>query len=303
MKLFLLENNNNSICETVIQSLNKLNIPFEKLKLPEKHTDLIDIFKEKQGGVVFIPSIWDDLFSVKIIQELLFLNKPYEFVMVGDIPTPKDLVVAFNEGLTCFLETPSDEIKLDLIINRAKRKLNEKNEIFQLRDELDKLNEKSIPFERSRAMIERNSLLGKGFIEIYNKTGIFSEDNTNVLVVSPSTVQTKKISDIIKKIGINVTGADSIETAIKEVLSKKFAVIISDSVLHDGNVLDLSNGIKKITTKMPHIIVWSSSPEKATKFLKPENNIDEFIKKPSPNENCEYILTSVIENIYKFSPE
>ncbi len=50
---------------------------------------------------------------------------------------------------------------------------------------------------------------------------------------------------------------------------------------------------------MPHIIVWSSSPDKAADLLEPDNHIDELLLKPGPEAGTESILPSIISVIYR----
>lgn len=156
-----------------------------------------------------------------------------------------------------------------------------------------------IPFNQSRAAVVRNHYLGKAFIDIMKNTGPLFDSEVEVLLVSSSPVQQKQLEMLLKTIRISTFKTGNIEEAIEVTGRKEFPVVISDGILPDGDATSLADRLRKISKSMPHIIVWSSSPEKAAIFLEPENRIDEVLLKPDPETGIESILPSIIAVIYR----
>jgi AmiR/NasT family two-component response regulator len=76
--------------------------------------------------MVMFPAIWEDLFCVKIIREISPMPTPFEMVMVDEKPDISNLIIAFNEGLSAYLETPFTKEKLQLTISRIRSRFEDK---------------------------------------------------------------------------------------------------------------------------------------------------------------------------------
>lgn len=298
MKTYLMQNDDYPLDTSLIDALNSMSIGFEVLTLPTNHNDVAPLLNDPEGGMAMFPGIWEDLFCVKIIREIS-LMPTFEPVVVDVTPEISNLIVAFNEGLSAYLETPVTKEKLQLTISRIKSRFEDKISRLSTAQRLSDLASQSIPFNSSQATSIRNQYLGKAFIDIVNKTGPLFEGEVNVLLVSSSPVQQKQLEILLKTIGISATKTGSIEEAIQIAGRKEFTIVISDGILPDGDAVIFANRLRKISKRMPHIIVWSSSPEKASSFLKPENHIDEVLVKPGPDTGIESILPSIIAVIYR----
>jgi len=299
MKTYLMQNDDHPLDVSVINALSSMSIGFEVLTLPTNHNDVAPVLNDLEGGMVFLPGIWEDLFCVKIIREIFLMPTPFEMVIADATPEISNLIVAFNEGLSAYLETPVTEEKLQLTISRIRSCFEDRISRLSTAQRLSDLASQSIPLNQSQAMSIRNQYLGKAFIDIVNKTGPLFESEMDVLLVSSSSVQQKQLETLLKTIGISATKTGSIEEAIQVAVTNEFTIVISDGILPDGDAVILADRLRKISKSMPHIIVWSSSPEKASTFLKPENHIDEVLSKPGPETGIESILPSIIAVIYR----
>ncbi len=299
MDIYLLENKNYLLDASLIKALESLSYIFDSVDFPENHEDLIPHFNKTQGGLIFLPPLWTDLTVVKVIQELGFLELPFATIIVGPIPKIQDVIVAFNEGLTAFLETPVETTTLRQMLGRATSCFEKQREQIDIKNNFVSLSVLSIPHNRSKAMMLRNQWLGKAFVDMAKRKGPFLDGSIDVLLVSSSTVQQNMLEKALKSIGISVVKVGKLHDAIQKASHKAFQVVISDNVLPDGDAVMLTGHLQKISSKMPHVIVWSSSPAKAADLLKPENHIDEVIAKPDPESGIESILPSVISMIYQ----
>ncbi len=299
MKTYLMQNDDYPLHVSLLDTLEAMDIEFQTLSLPADHHDLSALFNGLEGGLIFLPAVWKDLFCVKLVQEASLLPVPFETIITDVAPDVSNLIVAFNEGLSAYLETPVKEEQLQLTISRAQSRFEQKISQISTARRLFEMTSEADSFSRSRAMLVRNRYLGKAFVDLANKTGPLFESKVEVLLVSSSPVQQKQLDLLLKALGIATTATGNIKEAIDTARRKEFAVVISDSVLPDGDAVMLADRLRKISKRMPHIIVWSSSPEKAAALLKPENRIDEVIMKPAPETGIESILPAIIAVIYR----
>lgn len=299
MKIYLLQNDDHPLEKGLTAALESLSMEFKILTLPTDHGDITHVMSDLQGGVVMLPGIWTDLFCVKVIEETALLSTPFETVIVDSAPDLSNLVVAFNEGLSGYLELPVTEERLRQVISRARARFEKRLLQIEAERRFSDLAAQSIPFNRSKAMTVRNQYLGRAFIDFAKRRGPVFEGTIEVLLVSSSPVQQKQLGELLKASGLSTTTSGSIEEAIQGLDEKDYRVVIADGVLPDGDVTVLAGRVRKIAKKMPYMIAWSSSPEKAETLLRPENHIDEVLLKPGPEIGIESVLPSLIAAIYQ----
>lgn len=299
MKIYLLQNDDHPLDKGLTAALEALSMEFKILTLPSDHGDITHVMSDLQGGVVMLPGIWTDLFCVKVIEETALLSTPFETVIVAPEPDLSNLVVAFNEGLSGYLKLPVTEERLRQVISRARARFEKRLLQIEAERRFSDLAAQSIPFNRSKAMTVRNQYLGKAFIDFAKRRGPVFEGTIEVLLVSSSSVQQKQLEELLKASGLSTTTSGNIEEAIQGLEEKDYRVVIADGVLPDGDATVLAGRVRKIAKKMPYMIVWSSSPEKAATLLRPENHIDEVLLKPGPDIGIESVLPSLIAAIYQ----
>ena len=299
MKTYLMQNDDYPLQVSLSDTLRAMEMEFQALTLPADHHDLSALFNGLEGGLIFLPAVWKDLLCVKLVQEISFLPMPFETIITDVTPDVSNLIVAFNVGLSAYLETPIKEEQLQLIISRTRSRFEEKISQISATQRLFEVTTPAASFERSRAMRVRNRYLGKAFVDLANKTGPLFESTLEILLVSSSSVQQKQLSLFLKTLGISTAETGNIKEALQAAEEREFTVVVSDSILPDGDATKLACCLRKISKRMPHIIVWSSSPDKAAALLKPENRIDEVIMKPTPEAGIESILPAIITVIYR----
>ena len=299
MKIYLLQNKAHPSDKCLKAALDSLSMEFKILTLPADHGDITHVMSDLQGGVIMLPGIWTDLFCVKVIEETALLSTPFETVIVAPEPDLSNLVVAFNEGLSGYLKLPVTEERLRQVISRARARFEKRLLQIEAERRFSDLAAQSIPFNRSKAMTVRNQYLGKAFIDFAKRRGPVFEGTIEVLLVSSSSLQQKQLEELLKASGLSTTTSGNIEEAIQGLEEKDYRVVIADGILPDGDATVLAGRVRKIAKKMPYMIVWSSSPEKAETLLRPENHIDEVLLKPGPDIGIESVLPSLIAAIYQ----
>jgi len=299
MKIYFLQNKAYPLDENLLNILKKLSISFDGIPLPEHHEDICSVFKEKTGGVIFLPGVWEDLYSVKIIQEINRLAEPFETIIVDKAPDVANLIVAFNEGLSSYLEVPLREDQVISVFSRVKEFYQDKIEQIQMKHNLLRLETQSVGSSMSQPMVIRDQCLGKAFLDLMKQTGRLFDHSINVLLVSSSQAQQNRLDSLLKTMGMNITKCHTLEEALEKIKEQEYKIIMADNVLSDGDSITLVKQLRKELTQIPKVIVWSSSPEKVMELLKPEHHIDEVILKSSPEVGMEFVLPSIINVIYQ----
>ena len=241
MKTYLIQNDDYPLHVSLLDTLEAMEMKFQALTLPADHHDLSALFNGLEGGLIFLPAVWKDLLCVKFVQEIFLLSMPFETIITGVTPDVSKLVVAFNEGLSAYLETPVKEEPLQIIISRTRSRFEEKISKISTARRLFEMTTPAASFDRSRAMLVRNRCLGKAFVDLANKTGPLFESKVEVLLVSSSSVQQKQLDQLLKALGIATTATGNIKEAIDSAQRKEFAVVISDSILPDGDAIKLAD--------------------------------------------------------------
>lgn len=300
MNAYLLSNKSHPLDPSLGKGLKELGVHFEKITLPKDHEEVVDLLEKKQPGVAFIPAVWEDLYCVKVVQEIIRIETPIEPVIVGDAPNAANIIAVFNEGLSAYLEVPFNADKLKLILARVRKRLRNKLENIGAAKKLEEYMEGAVPYIFSPQLVERDQMLAAAFMNIINHDYPVVTSEVNVMLVTSSTAQQQRLKGFLKKVGLKVTTTGSMKEAVDVMGGDKFNLVISDNMLPDGDAITLVAKLRKtVKSHMPRIIVWSSSPDKAAELLKPETHIDDVIIKPGPGASIEHILPALISNIYQ----
>ncbi|MBI3794686.1 MAG: response regulator [Nitrospinae bacterium] len=265
------------------------------------HEAVISLLKDRESGVVFIPTAWLDMFSVKVLNGIVSLKTPFETVIYGPPPDMKYLIAAYNSGLSAYLEMPLNKDLFTQVLNRLKARMAEKiafaRDMFRLK-EIDKGGGTTI---LSPQMVERDLCLAKAFVDVVNKSGPLFDGNVVVLLVSSSHAQQQIFEKFLKSLGIEVIlagGVAEAATALAEAPGCR--MVVCDLVLPDGGATTLVDKLRKsLKSEMPRFVVITASPDKVWELLAPETHIDDVIVKPNPDFGVESILPTIIAGIYQ----
>ncbi len=300
MHTYLLHNGKHPLDAGLADGLKKRSLHAEKIDLPENHEEMPALFGTREAGIIFMPPVWEDLFCVKMINEIQTLKVPFEVILVGEPPTVPNLIVAFNNGLAGYLETPVDDDKLGHAVSRAASRLRSKAEISKIKIRLAGFESGSAAKSYSPPQVERDQLLARAFLDFMHQRGPIHDGEVKILLVSSSAAQEKKLENFLSNLGMKVKTAADIAEAVRLAASSSYTLIISDGELPDGNAIELASRLRKALKKqIPGFLVWSSSPDKVPALLNPDNHIDDVLLKPGPGAGIESILPSIVNGIYQ----
>ena len=281
--------------------LGKSGFEPEEVRIGSNHGAIAGLLKDREPGIVFIPAAWQDMFCVKILNEIEILGLPFETAIFGPQPEMAGLIAAFNAGLSAFIETPVNADGFAQILSRLKTKLaarvEKARDLYRLREY-----DGGTAFAGfSPQMVERDQVLAKAFMDIVNRTGPIFDDKTAVLLVSSSQVQQSVFEIFLKALGVTVLIAGSVAEAMTALGSRAGCrMIISDSILPDGDARALVEKVRKaFTSELPRVVVITASPDKVAGLLSPDSHIDDVIIKPAPDVGMESILPTVISGLYQ----
>lgn len=283
--------------QPMFQSLDPAPI---ELELPNTHGELAHLFDGRSGGIVFLPAVWEDLYSVKLVEELDKLAAPFESIVIGSAPSASNLALLFNEGVGGFVETPLETALFRIVLRRVTERYHFRCEQLKRDRRLAQL-ESGAPSSALRERdSERDRFLGTALTDFYKRQGPIFDGDCRVLVVASSTAQRNRLEKGLMGLGIITVGVGSMAQALATEGLAGYTLIIADRELPDGDALELAQRLRRSKlSALPRLIVWSSSPEKVDELLRPGANIDDVILKPPPSGGIEAVLPPIIENIYQ----
>jgi len=215
-------------------------------------------------------------------------------------PSIPNLIVAFNNGLGSYLETPVDDEKLGRAVSRATSKLRKKAEDLQRKLRLSEFESGSATNYHTELQLERDQILSQAFLDFMHQRGPIHDGDVKILIVSSSTAQENKLEHFLSNLGMEIQTTTDIAKAVQMAAKNNYTLMISDSVLPGGDAIELVNQLRKTLKKqMPRFLVWSSSPDRVPALLNPDNHIDDVLIKPGPGAGIESILPSVLNGIYQ----
>lgn len=284
----------------LLDGLKNRHLHTESIELPDDHEEMLTLFGTREAGIIFMPPVWEDLFCVKMLDEIQMLKVPFEVILVGELPVVPNLIVAFNNGLGSYLETPIDGDKLGHAISRATSKLRKKAEELRIKLRLSEFESGSAPNYHTPLQVERDQILAHAFLDFMYQRGPIHDGEVKILVVSTSTAQEHKLEKFLDNLGMKIETATDIASAVKLTASSNYSIIISDGILPDGDAIELVKQLRKtLKEQMPKFLVWSSSPDRVPALLNPDNHIDDVLMKPGPGTGIESILPSIVNGIYQ----
>ncbi len=282
-------------------ALKTSDIPAEEVEMPQDAEAAITLFKDRDPGIIFIPPVWDDLFCVKVINNLETLRTPFETVIADRQPSIPNMVAAYNAGLSAFVELPVNDDLFQQAILRCRARLEKKMSTLVASNRLRAYEHGTVPNIFSPQILERDHLLSKAFMDLIQRKGPLLANNVRLLLVLSSEAQQQRFGIFLRSIGLQVAAAKDMREALRAVENDgPFAIVISDNILPDGDAFGLVNAMRKnLKDKMPRFIVITGSPDKASDLLRPESHIDDVILKPGPGHDIEMSLPTIISSIYQ----
>lgn len=303
MNIYLLDNDAHRLDPSLQAALEEHGETYESLSLPADHEEILTLFADHPGGAVFLPGVWEDLFSVKVVGELAHLTTAFEPVIVGPAPSNGELAAAFNEGLSAYVEAPLQPGRLKQTMKRVAERYKRHEEIALLRHRIAHTGE-GVPHRHlDPESVARDHYLGQAFLDIKSQKGPMAGGNALILLVSSSQQQQRQLRALLEGMGFTVKEVGTMADAVGRCSAEPFTVVISDGVLPDGDAEGLAATLhQKLHAQVPRFIVWSSSPEKALELVRPEKHIDDIILKPGPSIGLESVLPTIISAVYQSLP-
>ena len=286
---------------SLLAPLEAEEIPAEEVELSQDAESAIALFKNRDPGIIFIPPVWDDLFCVKVIDNIETLRTPFETVIADRQPLVPNLVAAYNAGLSAFVELPLKPALFKQAMIRCRARLEKKIALVVAGNRLRAYERDAVPNVFSPQIMERDQLLSQAFMDLIQRKGPLLGNDVRLLLALSSEAQQQRFGTFLRSIGLQIATANNMGEALRAVEHDgPFAIVISDYILPDGDAAGLVNAMRKtMKDKMPRFIVMTGSPDKASDLLRPESHIDDVIIKPGPGHGIELILPAVISGIYQ----
>lgn len=250
-------------------------------------------------GVIVTRFHEGDLASIKAMQTIR-LKKPFlKFIFITDKELhPAILTLMFNEGAYGTLMEPlSKESSLQIIRHAIKRSKWETDEATRNRD-LGILNDNLI---KKVEKLERDAGRSRDIIEKMEKFVYFlltdkgfKPKQVKMLFVSDSSYQRNLFEELFGKIGFNVRGAISAESALPQVKSFEPDIVVSDLELTGMSGVEMAREVKgKKGYPRLHFVILTANEDKMDYILSPDTMVDDCVIKPGDNENVHGVVAKI----------
>ena len=287
--LYLLANTEEDFSLACKELLRDLDYNFAFIKSPDHHDELPKLLQDKESGVVLLAITWDDLLCVKMVEEIVNMERPFESVILSDLPTPANLAAAFNRGLSGILTKSPKPNEVRVVLQRASRRVD-----ARLKDRV--ATNMSGPAKVDHL---RDHLIGSAILRwLDGKGGLPFDKSLKALVVASSDVQGSALTALLKQLGLSAFRCKNAAEARSCIDGQDYELVISDCQLPDGTALDVSNYIHQSKRqRLPRFIVWTSSPGLDPKLSAPEAHVDSIMRKPSPENGLASLLPTIFATV------
>ena len=269
--------------------LRELDYDYAFIKAPDHHDELPKILNDKNSGVVLLAITWDDLLCVKMVEEIVEMERPFESVIFSDLPTPANLAAAFNRGLSGILTNSLKPNEFRLVLQRAFRRLDARMK--------DRVINKDVKAVKSDPL--RDHLIGRAILQWLDGKGPVPFDKSlKALVVASSDVQGSALTTLLTQLGLSAFRCKNAAEARSCIDGQEYELVISDCQLPDGTALDVSSYIHQAKRlRLPRFIVWTSSPHLDPKLSAPEAHVDSIMRKPPPESGLASLLPTIFATV------
>ena len=287
--IYLLADNEDDFSLECRALLRELEYDWTFLESPRHHDELPKLFEKKQLGIVLLSITWDDLLCVKMVEEIASMERPFESVIISDLPNPEKLAAAFNRGLSGFLTKPLKQQETRMVLQRASRRIE------------DSLGRMKPSNDGPHSVVDplRDQLIGSAILKwLDGKEALPFDKSLKALVIASSEVQGSALVSLLKKLGLSAFRCKSAAEARTCLDGQDYELVISDCQLPDGTALDVSAYIRQIKRRrIPRFIVWTSSPQLIPKLLQPEAHIDSIMRKPPSDCGLASLLPTIFATV------
>lgn len=272
---------------------------FDRLEAEITEPGFQGMIADRYCGVIVTRFHEGDLASIKAMQTIR-LKKPFlKFIFITDKELhPAILTLMFNEGAYGTLMEPlSKESSLQIIRHAIKRSKWETDEATRNRD-LGILNDNLI---KKVEKLERDAGRSRDIIEKMEKFVYFlltdkgfKPKQVKMLFVSDSSYQRNLFEELFGKIGFNVRGAISAESALPQVKSFEPDIVVSDLELTGMSGVEMAREVKgKKGYPRLHFVILTANEDKMDYILSPDTMVDDCVIKPGDNENVHGVVAKI----------
>lgn len=272
---------------------------FDRLEAEITEPGFQGMIADRYCGVIVTRFHEGDLASIKAMQTIR-LKKPFlKFIFITDKELhPAILTLMFNEGAYgTLLEPLSKESSLQIIKHAIKRSKWETDEATRNRD-LGILNDNLI---KKVEKLERDAGRSRDIIEKMEKFVYFlltdkgfKPKQVKMLFVSDSSYQRNLFEELFGKIGFNVRGAISAESALPQVKSFEPDIVVSDLELTGMSGVEMAREVKgKKGYPRLHFVILTANEDKMDYILSPDTMVDDCVIKPGDNENVHGVVAKI----------
>jgi DNA-binding response OmpR family regulator len=248
--------------------------------------------------LVIMDYVAEDALSVKAMQQVHAKSAFVGFLFLLDQdPGCEHVILAVNEGAAALLTIPVSQGALANYVARAlvkrQTEITKAEELARYRELTDK--EKAWSMEQAAQVNSLKSTLNWTYRTINHILAVASiRPKPTVLLVSDSAYQVELLRKQLEEHNFNVVTAADGEKGLETARAEKPRVIVADLEMPGLNGVELCRAVKNDDSLSPnHFIISTASRDKMEIVRRPENKVDDCLRKPTRAEEFQEFVARV----------
>ena len=240
----------------------------------------------------------EDAVSVKAMQQVHAKSPFVGFVfLLRDDPGCEHVILAVNEGAAALLTVPVAQGALVNYVARALAKrqveMTKAEELERYRELMDK--EKAWSMEQATHVNSLKSTLNWTYRTINHILAVANiRPKPTVLLVSDSAYQVELLRKHLDEHNFHVVTASDGDKGLEAARAEKPRVIVADLEMPGLNGVELCRAVKNDDSLSPnHFIISTASRDKMEAARRPENKVDDCLRKPTRAEEFQEFVARV----------
>lgn len=240
----------------------------------------------------------EDALSVKAMQQVHAKSAFMGFIFLfNENPGYEHAIMALNEGAGALLTVPVSQGALANYVARAlarrQEEMTKAEELQRYRELSDK--EKAWSMEQATQVHALKSTLNWTYRTINHILAVANfRPKPVVLLVSDSAYQVELLRKHLEEHNFNVVTASDGEKGLETARAEKPRVIVADLEMPGLNGVELCRAVKNDESLSPnHFIISTASRDKMEMARRPENKVDDCLRKPTRAEEFQEFVARV----------
>lgn len=273
---------------------NELNIKVASVLLKKYHFNIDSC----TSGIECLAKIKnDEKYDIIFLDDMMPRMSGRETIKkLKDLPNFKTPVIALTanaitgmkqEYLSCgfddYLSKPIEKLELERVIKKYVNQMNSASANTNM-------------FKGTKSLLDKELTIELPVLSVttQNNKEIQKENNKNILLVDDNELNIKVAELALRKYNVNVTSVNSGSSAIEQVITNKFDLILLDEMMPEMDGCTTLDNLKTIEDFNIPVIMMTASSEDEVKDKIIEHGFNGYLSKPFNKESLDKIIENTL---------